>query len=96
MSAINIDIRKVRNANYELPPIISNLSAQKRYVNMLKLILLSEIQDRRHIRERIDFVLREMEKAEQQITEIYKVTGNVVTQYGIMEINLMANADGFE
>lgn len=96
MSAINIDIRKVRNANYELPPIISNLSAQKRYVNMLKWILLSEIQDRRHIRERIDFVLREMEKAEQQITEIYKVTGNVVTQYGIMEINLMANADGFE
>ena len=96
MSAINIDIRKVRNANYELPPIISNLSAQKRYVNMLKWILLSEIQDRRHIRERIDFVLREMEKAEQQITEIYKVTGNGVTQYGIMEINLMANADGFE
>lgn len=92
MADINIDIKKVRNANYNLPPMISNLSAQKRYVNMFKWRIPSEIQNRKNIRERLDSILREMDRAEQQLNDIYKVTGNAVTQYMNMDNKLTANA----
>lgn len=96
MAAINIDIKKVRNANYNLPSMISNLSVQKKYVNMLKWRIPSEIQNRRNIRERLNSILREMDRAEQQLNDIYKVTGSAVTQYMSMETNLTANASRFE
>lgn len=96
MAEINIDIKKVRNANYNLPPMISSLSAQKKYVNMLKWRIPSEIQDRRNIRERLNSILREMDRAEQQLNDIYKVTGSAVTQYMNMETNLTANASRFQ
>lgn len=92
MADIHIDIKKVRNANYNLPPMLSNLSAQKRYVNMLKWRIPSEIQDRKNIRERLDSILREMDRAEQRLNDIYRVTGNAVTQYMDMENKLTANA----
>ncbi|MCM1056108.1 MAG: hypothetical protein NC517_00650 [Firmicutes bacterium] len=96
MARVNIDIKKVRNANYELPSMISSLSAQKRYVSMLRWKIPSEIQDRRNIRERLGTVLREMEKAEQQLNDIYRVTGSAVTQYMNVETNLSANAAKFQ
>lgn len=96
MAAINIDMKKVRNANYNLPPMISNLSMQKKYINMLKWRIPSEIQDRRNIRERLNFILREMDRAEQQLNDIYKVTGSAVTQYMNVETKLTANASSFE
>lgn len=96
MAAINIDIKKVRNANYNLPSMISNLSAQKRYINMLKWRIPSEIQDRRGIRERLDAVLREIDRAEQQLNDIYNVTGSAVKQYTNMEASLTANAARFQ
>lgn len=96
MAAINIDMKKVRNANYNLPPMISNLSVQKKYINMLKWRIPSEIQDRRNIRERLHSILRELDRAEQQLNDIYKVTGSAVTQYMNMETNLTANASRFE
>lgn len=95
MAEINIDLRKVRNANYNLPSVISNYSAQKRNLNMLKWRIASEIQDRRHIRERLDSVLREMDRGERQLNEIYKVTGSAVTQYMKMEDKMTSNASMF-
>lgn len=96
MAAINIDVKKVRNTNYNLPPMISNLSAQKRYVNMLKWRIPSEIQDRKNIRERLNSILREMDRAEQQLNDVYKVTGSAVTQYMNTETKLTANASRFQ
>lgn len=96
MAAIKIDIKKVRNANYNLPPMISNLSAQKKYLNMLKWRIPSEIQDRKGIRQRLSSILREMDRAEQQLNEVYKVTGSAVTQYMNMETSLTANAASFQ
>lgn len=96
MTAINIDIKKVRNANYSLPPMISNLSAQKKYINMLKWRIPSEIQDRRNIRERFHFILQEMDRAEQQLNDIYRVTGSAVAQYMNMENKLTVNSSRFE
>lgn len=95
MPAIKIDIKKVRNANYNLPPMISNLSIQKKNVNMLKWRVPSEIQDRKNIRERFHSVLRELDKAEQQLDDIYKITGSAVAQYMNMETNLTVNAAKF-
>lgn len=88
MAVINIDLKKVKNANYNLPPAISNLSAQKRYINMLKWRIFPEIQDRRNIRERLEDVLREIDKLERQLGEIYHVTETAVSQYTDMEIRL--------
>jgi len=96
MAAININVKKVRNANYNLPPIISNLSAQKRYLNMLKWRIPLEIQDRRDIRERLNSILKEMDRVEEQLNDIYRVTGSAVTQYMNMETKLMANASRFQ
>lgn len=96
MAAIHIDIKKVRNANYNLPPMISNLSAQKKHVSMLKWRIPSEIQDRRNIRERLNAISREIDKAEQHLNDIYKVTGSTVTQYMNMETSLTANASRFQ
>lgn len=96
MAAIKIDVKKVRNANYNLPPMISNLSAQKKYLNMLKWRIPSEIQDRKGIRQRLSSILREMDRAEQQLNEVYKVTGSAVTQYMNMETSLTANAASFQ
>lgn len=96
MAVINIDIKKVRNANYDLPSMISNLSTQKKYISMLKWRIPSEIQDRRNIRERLDAALQEIDRAEQRLDDIYKVTGSAVTQYMNMEANLTANASKFQ
>ena len=96
MPTININIKKVRNANYNLPSMISNLSTQKKYISMLKWRLPSEMQDRRGIRERLDSILREMDKAERQLNDIYKVTGSAVTQYMDMETKLTVNASKFQ
>lgn len=96
MASIDIDIKKVRNANYDLPPIISNLSAQKKYISMLKWRIPSEIQDRRDIRGRLDAALRELDRAGQQLDSIYRVTGSAVVQYMDMETRLTANASKFQ
>lgn len=96
MAEIKFDIKKVRNANYEIPPMLSNLSVQKRNINMLKWRISEDIQNRRNIRQRLDAILREMEWAEQQIGDIYRVTGSAVAQYSNLEAKLTANAAEFE
>ena len=95
MAAININIKKVRNANGNLPPIISNLAAYKKNISMLKWRIPSEIQGKRNIGERFNIILHEMDRVEQQLNDIYKVTGSAVTQYMRMETNLTVNASKF-
>ena len=71
MAEINIDMKKVRNANYNLPSVISSLSVQKRDINMMKWRIPSEIQNRRNIQGRLNSILREIEKVEQQLSLIH-------------------------
>lgn len=96
MAEIKIDLKKVRNANHDLPPMMSNLSERRRYLGRLKGRIPSEIQGRRDIGGRLDSVLREMDRAERQLGEVYRVTGSAVTQYRNMETNLTANAARFQ
>lgn len=96
MTTINIDIKKVQSANYDLPPTISNLSIQKKYIRMLKQQIPAEIQNRRYIRERLDAALRELDRAGQQLDSIYRVTESAVEQYMDMETRLTANASKFQ
>ena len=95
MAEINIDMKKVRNANYNLPSVISSLSVQKRDINMMKWRIPSEIQNRRNIQGRLNSILREIEKVEQQLTDVYNVTGSAVAQYMNMEAGLTTNAAKF-
>ena len=96
MAQINIDMKKVRNVNYNLPSVISNLSVQKRDINMMKWRIPSEIQNRRNIQERLDSILKEIEKVEQQLTDVYSVIGSAVAQYMNMEADLTTNASRFQ
>lgn len=96
MAEINIDMKKVRNANYNLPSVISSLSVQKRDINMMKWRIPSEIQNRRNIQGRLNSILREIEKVEQQLTDVYNVTGSAVAQYMNMEVDLTTNASKFQ
>ena len=96
MAAINVDMKKIKNANYNLPSMISSIDTQKRYVNMLKWRIPSEIQDRRGIRERLNSVSRELDKAQQMLSGVYNVTGSAMTQYANMEKTLTENAARFE
>lgn len=96
MAAIKFDIKKVRNANYEIPTMLSNLSVQKRNINMLKWRIADDIQDRRNIRQRLDGILREMERAERQMGDVYGVVGSAVAQYSDVEKKLTENAAKFE
>ncbi len=96
MSEIRIDLKKVRKANYNLPAVVSNLSSQKRYVNMIRWRVPSEIQERREIQKRLDEILKRIEKEEERIQEIYKVTGSAVQQYVNLETTLTENASKFE
>lgn len=96
MAEINIDMKKVRNANYNLPSVISSLSVQKRDINMMKWRIPSEIQNRRNIQGRLNSILREIEKVEQQLTDVYNVTGSAIAQYMNMEAGLITNASKFQ
>lgn len=92
MAAINIDMRKVRCANENLPSIIADLSEQRRYIRSLKLNIPLEIQEEKYIGERLNTVLREIDRAEQQMSKIYSIAANAVIQYSSTEKNLMINA----
>ncbi|MCM1026246.1 MAG: hypothetical protein NC432_07405 [Roseburia sp.] len=96
MAEIKIDIKRIRNANYDIPPMISGLAAQRRYLNMLKWKIPEEIQGRRNIRERLDTVLRELEKAERQLDDVYRITGSAMAQYRDTEKKITANASRFQ
>ena len=96
MVEIRIDIKKVRNANYNFPSIISGLSAQKRNLGLLKWRIPSEIQNKKAISDRLNAIFEEMDKAERQMNDIYKVTTSAVTQYTDMENTLNQNASKFK
>ncbi len=96
MAAIMIDMKKVRNAGYELPPMMSNLSAQRRYINLLKWRIPSEIQDKRDIRERLHSIMQEMDRVEQMLHDIYEMTESALEQYKNTETNLTASAARFQ
>ena len=96
MPDVDIDIKRVRNANYCLPSVVSNLAAQKKYINMLKWKIPSEIQERRDIQRRLDDIIKRIEKEEERLNAIYKVTGSAVQQYISLETTLTRNASRFE
>lgn len=95
MAAIKIDMKRVRDANDHLPSMLSVLSEQRMYIRMRRGGIPPEIQCRSHIRERLDDILRELDRAEQQLKEIYSETENAVIQYSEMEAKLTAVAERF-
>ncbi|MBD5532358.1 MAG: hypothetical protein HDQ98_09175 [Lachnospiraceae bacterium] len=93
MAAIKIDMKRVRDANDHLPSMLSVLSEQRMYIQMRRRGIPPEIQGRRHIGERLNDILRELDRAEQQLKEIYSETENAVIQYTKMEAKLTAIAE---
>ena len=96
MEAIKINMNKIQNANYDLPPLISNLSEQIRYINLLKWRIQPGIQDRKYIRERLHSIVQELDRAEQMLRDIYEMAGSAVEKYKNIDTKLTTAASKFQ
>ena len=96
MAEIKIDLKKLQNANYSIPSVLSGLAAQKRYLNLLKWRIPTEIQNKKQIRKQLDACIKEITEIEEQINDIYKVSRSAVMQYTNVEKKLNKNASQFK
>ncbi|MCM1538612.1 MAG: hypothetical protein NC254_09450 [bacterium] len=95
MAAIDINIKKVQDANTRLPAVRAELLTQKEHIRMLKWKIPMEIQERRYIGERLTDILRDLSRAEERMKELYHVTEGAVVQYRNTEKKITANAEKF-
>lgn len=95
MAGIRLDIKKVRSTNTTLPPLATKLSGIKRGLGLLRWRIPDNIQEEIRMKERIEELLREIERAEAEINEIYTVTNSSIAQYMNVEERLSANAERF-
>ena len=96
MAEIKIDLKKLQNANYSIPSVLSGLAAQKRYLNLLKWRIPTDVQNKKQIRKQLDACIKELVEIEEQINDIYKVAKNAVTQYSNVEKRINKNASQFK
>ena len=95
MKKIDIDISKTRNVNYNISPIVSSVSAQRRNVNLLKWRISPDVQNRRNISSRLNAAVSELESIEKKLNEIYRITESALDQFAETENKLNKNADAF-
>ena len=96
MPDIDIDIKRVRNANYAVPAMISALSRSERTVNLLKWRIPAEVQERRNIKARLELVSRELKRAQELLNDIYTVTEGGIDSFTVVEHELENKANLFE
>lgn len=96
MSRIKIDIKKVRTASYTLPSASSKTENVKRSLSLLRWRIPGEIQDQRDIRNRVNYLISELGRIEDDINDIYKVTEHCLYQYMNTEEKNYDNASKFE
>ncbi len=95
MADIKIDIKRVRNANYAVPAMISSLDRSERAINLMKWRIPEEIQERRDIKNRLALIVRKMKQAESKLGEFYKFTEDSINRYLETDrgLNNQANSD---
>ncbi len=96
MSYIQIDLSKVKNANNLIPRIGSSIAGIRRNVGLLRWRVDPEVLNRRNVREKLNHIVSELEKVEQNVEKIYTVTEDIIAQYNDSEQKLSAYDGKFE
>lgn len=95
MSRIYVNIRGIRNANYNVPSILSGVSHAGKSLKNLSRKIAAEIRAGRRIQQRLDHAYAEIRALEKQIDELYKITNSCVAQYESAERENSRNAEMF-
>lgn len=96
MSRIQIDIKKVRTASYTLPSMAGKAENVKRSMSLLRWRIPGEVQDQRDIRNRVNNIISELGRVEEELNDIYKITEHCLYQYMNTEEKNYNNASKFE
>ena len=96
MARIDIDTNIVKNANYAVPQMVSGVSNAKREVSLLRWRIDPEVMNRRSVRDKIDHIISELGKAEQELNDLYNVTEDICNQYIESEQILSSHANKFD
>lgn len=92
---IYVDLRSIRDANYDLPCMESRADAACRRLRRLKRELPDNILKKYRIGERLGCLCREAEALSEQLGKVYEVTNWCVDQYAEAEYENEKNAKEF-
>lgn len=85
MAQIDIDIRTVRNENYALPGLASKIGNSRKELSLLRWRLPENILEQREVKQRIEYICRDLSDVENQIERINKVTNDSISRYTVVE-----------
>lgn len=92
---IYVNVKEVRNANYNIPSIASKVEGVGKSLGSLRTRMAEEIVAQQRIRQRLTDAYNEMSSLERQLNELYKITDSCVTQYETAERANLHNAELF-
>lgn len=95
MSDIYVNMRKVRDANYDLPHLEEKADLLKRRTQSMKRKIPVYILNKYQIGERMDTVCKEIGKLETRIRKLHEVTNVCIEQYAYAEYENSRNAEAF-
>lgn len=96
MSMIYIDMREIRNANYNVLPISSEVNHAQKKLRTLRWNIEEEIAAHKRIGQRLAGLCNEMGLLERWINELYEITNLCVMQYETAERENFHNAELFQ
>ena len=93
LSDIRIDIKRIRNENYMLRPVISKLSSIEKNLSLLKWKMEDEIDEACNTKERITDISEAVLEICDEIERVYDITMECIEQYMAAEDRLNEKAD---
>lgn len=96
MAQIDIDIKKIRTANYSLPNQKTELDSIRRGLGLMRWKIPKEIQNEKEIGDRIIRIIEELERLESEMDDIYLTTNVAVKNYMENENGLVRKASLFK
>lgn len=94
-SGIYVNLREVRDANYDLPYVEAGADYVKMQALRMKRNIPDCISNKYQIRQRMDMVCREIGKLEMRIGRLYEATNSCMEQYADTEHENNKNAQAF-
>lgn len=96
MSTIRVNIRGIRNANGNIPSVVSKVDRSQKVIRGLQQRIANEITAKRSIGQRLEAAQRECEALGRQIQQLYEITAQCAAQYEAAEHSNSRNAEMFE
>lgn len=92
---IYVNVKEVRNANYNVLSIASKVGSAEKSLGSLRIRVAEEIASGQCIRQRLTDAYNEMNSLKYQINELYKITASCAAQYEAAEHANLHNAELF-